>query len=300
MVGPTRTPEGPTMSGDERRLADSRGRFLVQSRGEEPGQVDAWRECRLLLSNKRLILAGSDRKRTFALREVPSIRHVDGNGPRIAGESTYTRIELDDHDVLLQSVDHAAFQDALDTARVDGVVVQVRSPRLDDATGADPDWTRARLGVDGDGALEFRSADGAALHLPAGVVRDVEVGTATIDGTTVDVLEIEHGEPEATSRTVVAAAPPHRSHLEALLRRRDAGEASSADLEAVEARALTALYSGISPFDVPAFIDADVEAVEAAYDSLVDRGVLDEVRVRREVTLTPRGRNLASETIGDG
>ena len=46
---------------------------------------------------------------------------------------------------------------------------------------------------------------------------------------------------------------------------------------------LVALYSGVSPFEVPDFVGMDVEAVEETFDSLVEKGVLTEKRVRREV-----------------
>lgn len=288
------------MSTEERRLADTHGRFLVLPRGDTSEREPTWRKCRLLLSNQRLILVEGTGKRTYPLREVPKIRHVTGDGQTIAGESTYTRLELDDRLVLLQATDHTALRNALDAARIDGVVVQVRQIPSADGPGAAPEWTRARVAVDEDGNLTFRTATGEEMHLATEEVRGLATREGAIDGTSIEVISVEHGEPGAVTRTLVAAAPAHRPHLSALLRRCVDDDAGTTDLDEVEARALTALYSGVSPFDVPGFIDADVEAVEAAFDRLVDRGVLDEVRVRREVTLTSRGRNLASETIGEG
>jgi len=60
-----------------------------------------------------------------------------------------------------------------------------------------------------------------------------------------------------------------------------------------------ALYSGVSPFEIPAFIGKDVDTVEEIFERLVELDIVDEVRVRREVTLNSRGRNIASEAMND-
>ncbi|MFC7057971.1 hypothetical protein [Halovenus salina] len=60
-----------------------------------------------------------------------------------------------------------------------------------------------------------------------------------------------------------------------------------------------ALYSGVSPFQIPDFVGLDVETVEEIYDELIEAGVLQEKRVRRDVQLKARGRNIASEAMGE-
>jgi helix-turn-helix protein len=75
--------------------------------------------------------------------------------------------------------------------------------------------------------------------------------------------------------------------------------AEDLDVTDRERQVLVALYSGVSPFEVPDFVGMDVEAAEETFDSLVEKGVLSEKRVRREVKLKARGRNIASEVIAD-
>jgi helix-turn-helix protein len=58
-----------------------------------------------------------------------------------------------------------------------------------------------------------------------------------------------------------------------------------------------ALYSGVSPFELPDFVEMPADDVEERFEWLIERDVLEEVRKRREVELTTRGRNLASEAI---
>jgi hypothetical protein len=60
-----------------------------------------------------------------------------------------------------------------------------------------------------------------------------------------------------------------------------------------------ALYSGVSSFDVPQFLDMEVERVEEIFERLIEVNVLEEVRRRREVNLKPRGRNIASKAMNE-
>ena len=60
-----------------------------------------------------------------------------------------------------------------------------------------------------------------------------------------------------------------------------------------------ALYSGVSPFSIPEFIGQDVEAVEETFEKLIELDIVDKIRERREVTLNSRGRNIASEAVGE-
>ncbi len=41
----------------------------------------------------------------------------------------------------------------------------------------------------------------------------------------------------------------------------------------------------------------DIDRVEEIYERLIELDVLEEVRIRREVALKPRGRNIASEAM---
>jgi len=43
----------------------------------------------------------------------------------------------------------------------------------------------------------------------------------------------------------------------------------------------------------------DVDEVESVFDRLLELEVVEEIRVRREVALNARGRNIASEAMND-
>jgi helix-turn-helix protein len=59
-----------------------------------------------------------------------------------------------------------------------------------------------------------------------------------------------------------------------------------------------ALYSGVSPFAISDFVGIDVERVEEIYDELLELDVIEVVRERKEVALTPQGRRVAGEEMG--
>jgi hypothetical protein len=86
--------------------------------------------------------------------------------------------------------------------------------------------------------------------------------------------------------------------LAGLLRKGEAQNTTDADLSDEESEVLMALYSGVSPFQIPEFTGMDPDQVEAIYDGLIEQGILETRRVRREVSLKARGRHIASEASG--
>ncbi len=74
---------------------------------------------------------------------------------------------------------------------------------------------------------------------------------------------------------------------------------ANVDLDPSEKEVLMALYSGVSPFEIPAFIGQDVDRVEETFEKLIELDIVDEVRTRHEVTLNSRGRNIASEAMNE-
>jgi helix-turn-helix protein len=70
------------------------------------------------------------------------------------------------------------------------------------------------------------------------------------------------------------------------------------ELSEREQEVVMALYSGVSPFQIPQFVGMDVETVEGIFDQLIEQGILELERERREVELKARGRHVASEAMG--
>jgi len=71
------------------------------------------------------------------------------------------------------------------------------------------------------------------------------------------------------------------------------------DLGSVEKQVVTALHSGVSPFEIPEFVGSDVGEIEKIYDWLIELDVIEVVRERTEVKMTARGRSVAGDTMGE-
>ncbi len=76
------------------------------------------------------------------------------------------------------------------------------------------------------------------------------------------------------------------------------GGGGDAALEGLEDEILVALYSGVSALEVPTFMEgAEVDQVEAVYDKLISQGLVELVRLRKDVKLTAKGRNIVNKKM---
>ena len=94
---------------------------------------------------------------------------------------------------------------------------------------------------------------------------------------------ISHLRRSTSVETHVSGPARQVTILESLVNQGQTRDAEDLDVTDRERQVLVALYSGVSPFEVPDFVGMDVEAVEETFDSLAEKGVLTEKRVRREV-----------------
>jgi helix-turn-helix protein len=113
------------------------------------------------------------------------------------------------------------------------------------------------------------------------------------------VLEVEHSEEGTSVQTYISGTERRCSILETLLRKGESRSEIGVDLTERQNEVLMALYSGVSPFEIPDFLGMDVDEVEEVFDRLIELEVVEEIRVRREVALNARGRNIASEAMND-
>lgn len=290
------------MSGGERRIAETQGRFLptVESGGEV--EDARWETGRLLLSNRRLVLVGGEGKRTIPLADVDEIGVEGDVGEAETRAPEVASLRTGEEVFLLAAGDHGAFEVDLCSAALDGETLLVRHPtvEVDENAGArDTDWEKVRLTAGDDGTIHVVSSDGTSLGIAPDDVLDVAVTERTVRDRSMRVVEFEHVNRGTDVETHLAGPSRACSLLETFLGLGAKGSGGEVDLDETEREVLMALYSGISSFEIPEFTGADVDEVEDTFERLVEQGVLDEVRRRREVALTPRGRNLASDAIGD-
>ena len=164
--------------------------------------------------------------------------------------------------------------------------------------GSDTDWEKGRLKVE-EGEVALAIATGQFLEIDIDDVGTVGETEATVMGDERLVIQVEHSEDATVVQTNISGTRRHVSVLASLLRKGEAQNTTDHDLTDAETEVLMALYSGVSPFQIPEFTGMDVDTVEETFDSLTEAGILEEVRTRREVSLMARGRHIASEAMGE-
>ncbi|QSG10066.1 CheF family chemotaxis protein [Halapricum desulfuricans] len=281
------------MAEGEQKLADVQGRFMqVVSDGRKASDVD-WQSCRLLLSNKRLLILTNEGKQTIPLGKVTSIKSRGDVNEAIAQVSSYLSVQIGSDVYLVAPQDQEPFEEKLYGAILDQRVVYVKHPAVEGGVVQDTGWEKARLKL-GDGTVDLAIASGQFVEVDRGDVGTVEVSEQTVNDSQRRVAEIEHLVEDTVVQTHVTGPGRVVAILAGLLGQENGPDA---DISKAEHEVLMALYSGVSPFKIPDFVGMDVDEIEEIYDELLEEGLLQEVRTRREVSLKPRGRNIASEVI---
>jgi helix-turn-helix protein len=284
---------------DERTLADTKGKFVqVVTDGRKVADLE-WLSGRIILSNKRLVLVSAEGKRTIVLSNVKTVKNRTDVNEAISPVSGYFSLQIDSDVFLVAPSPIEEFEERLYTALVDGEVVLVKHPAVEGGVVQDTGWQKARVSVDAD-EVDFAVASGQFVEVEVADVGGVSVTEKSVTGSTRRVLEVEHTVEGGTSvETHVSGSARHVSILESFVSAGQLADAEDIDLSDRDRKVLMALYSGVSPFEIPDFVGMDVDDVEDVFDRLREKGVLTEKRVRREVRLKARGRNIAGEVIGD-
>jgi helix-turn-helix protein len=284
------------VSKSEQKLLDTTGRFTqVIKDGKKLNDID-WTDGRILLSNRRLVLAGANGKRTIQLSNVDKIEGRYDVNQAIAQVTDYVSVRVGTDVLLVSTGESETFEHTLHKTILDGNIILVKHPAIEGGVVQDVGWKKARVKVDEE-AVNLAVEDGSFVQIEIDDIGTVEEDERTVRSNERPVLEAEHTEEGTSVETYLSGNKKHCSVLESVLRRGAERNASSIDLSKDEKEVLMALYSGVSSFEVPEFLDMDPDDVEEIYEQLIDLDVLQEVRIRREVALKPRGRNIASESM---
>jgi len=287
------------MSDGERPLADTKGRFIqVVTNGRKVNDLE-WLTGRILLSTKRLVLASNEGKRQLPLTEITTVKNRKNANQAMAAVSGYFSIQLGSDVFLVAPSEVDAFEDSLYTALLDGEAVLVKHPAVEGGVVQDTQWAKGRVNIDGD-VVGLAVSSGQFVEIELEDVGGVDAREATVRSDERRVLKIEHTDDDGTSvQTHVSGTARHVAILESLVRQGELQNATDADLDQTDTEVLMALYSGVSPFEIPDFVGMEIEKVEAVFDRLVEEGILREKRIRRDVRLKARGRNIASDVMAD-
>ena len=284
------------MSKSERKLLDTTGRFTQVVRdGKKLGDID-WTDGRILLSNRRLVLAGTDGKRTLQLSKIDRIEGRYDVNRTIAQVTDYVSVRLGKDVYLVSTGESESFERMLHKTILDGEIILLKHPAIEGGVVQDVGWRKARVKIDEE-AVNLAVEDGSFVQIEIDDVGTIERNERTVKSKERPILEAEHTVDGTSVETYLSGSDKHCSVLGSVLGRGAEQNSSSIDLDKSETEVLMALYSGVSSFEVPEFLDMDPDEVEEIYERLVELDVLQEVRIRREVALKPRGRNIASESM---
>lgn len=287
------------MSQKERPIADTQGRFLQAIKGGSQVTDPGWSNGRILLSNRRVVLVGKGGKRTIPLDTIDTIKGDDEVHRTVAGVSNYTSLRTGEDVLLLAAKDHNSFEIALCSAMLADDQVLLRHPAVEGGVVQETEWLPARVKLGDDDTVNAATKDGSFVAIEIDDVGKVETAERSVRDADRTVVEIEHTQEGTSVETHFAGSASCCSLLASIFGRGLEKNSSDIDLDGEKKQVLMALYSGVSPFEIPEFTGVDVETVEETYEELIELDVLSEIRKRREVELTPRGRNLASEAISD-
>jgi helix-turn-helix protein len=283
----------------EHKITDTKGKFLqVVKKGRKLNDPE-WTSGRILLSNKRLVLAGNQGKRTVPLSEIQGMTGRYDVNQAVASVSDYLSVEFGKN-VLLLAPDVAIdeFETDLYGSLLNQKMILTKHPAVEGGVIQDTDWEKARIKITEE-LVNVAIASGTFVGIELDDIGSVERATRTVKGEQRTVLEVEHTQGDTSVQTYISGQTRRCALLESLFEKGARKNEGGVELDETEKEVLMALYSGVSSFEIPDFLGMDVDEVESIFERLVEVDVLEEVRKRREVSLKTRGRNIASESINE-
>lgn len=283
------------MSEEEQKWLDVTGDYRPVRRDGESIADPEWHSSRIVLTDKRLVLAGNGSNRSLPHGRVTIPADIDGI--EIATDALALAVGST---VIAVSTGEETFPSTYCRANLAGEVVLVSHPAVvggvvqDDAT-----WEKAKFSATEE-SFTLAFPDGKRVTGDFADVGTVETGSRSVMGETRSVVEIEHTDDQGRSvETHLSGTQRHASVLRELFESQVAEREDDYELTETESQVLMALYSGVSPFEMADFVGISVDEVEEIYQKLLEVGAVDEVRTRTEVSLNAQGRNMASEAMSE-
>jgi helix-turn-helix protein len=280
---------------NESVVADFRAGFALDGAAPTEGRV--------VLSERRLVLATGDGRETIPLSAVFDVRV--GDAPPAAAaflDQTVTVGFRRDDDRHAAHV--AADEDVIDrfsrllyTLILDGTTAAVRHPARVGGRVTDADVERVSLGIAPGEVRLGRAADAGRIALDD--VVHFERETRTVEGRSRPVLSIRHVADGRAATTELSVASTDALNVLGRYVRSAYAERAAAvrdlDLSEAEAETLVGLYSGGSAADLASLTGLDAGRLSVVLDRLVEAGLVTESE--SGPSLTARGRMAVSDRI---
>lgn len=282
----------------ETQVGALQGKYLQAKRDGSELKDATWEDSRVIITTERLLLRGEE------AIEIP-IAEIDEIGGRfdvnqtVSAESSYTTIYRNDDAWLVSAGDQERFRLTLYRALLNESVIYVKYPAVLGGVVQSSSWQRGRVAISQE-SVRIQLEDGQRVTIERADIGEFERDTRSVAGEQRTVLEVEHTDEENQSvQTYVSGRNRHISVLKDIFEEDADQNRTALELTETERRVVMALHSGVSPLGIAEFVGIDVERVEEIYDRLIERDVLEVVRERKDVTLTTRGRKVASEKMSN-
>ncbi|OUJ18502.1 Chemotaxis system protein containing CheF-like and HTH domain, archaellum-associated [Methanonatronarchaeum thermophilum] len=297
------------MGSSEKKLFDMIGGYIHPLIKGNTRRVDAkWVKGKIILTNKNLWLVNKKGRKKIKLKSMKEIGGQFNLNQEVLKQGDYVGIVYKKNGertvsliTSMKDSELKKFKRILLKYFADNKIVVVKDPvKKGGVLQDDTKWKKAKTTLKKQ-SMHFVDEDGNILNLNLENVQNISMEFKDFKGEEKDTLVIERINDEGVSVVSYIYAPKVTlSVINNFIKESfEKHVKSEIELDQKEKEIIMALYSGISPFDIPDFIGVDVDKVEEIYERLVEINALNEIRKRREVELTTRGRNLASKVMGE-
>jgi helix-turn-helix protein len=285
------------MSDSEKKITDMQGQYMQAVESGRQRDDANWQSCRIVLSNRRIVLV-AEAKVAVPLDDIDEVGGRYDVNQRAAGVASYLSVRVGEDVLLVSAAEHDEFETKVYHAILDGEILYVKHPAVEGGVVQDTGWTKARIKIFED-VIRFALADGSKITVDRDDIGEVAVAEREAVGEQRTIVEVEHTEGEISVQTYVTGDAYDLSILQQVIEEGAERNRADLDLGPLEKRVVTALHSGVSPFEMPDFVGEDAEEIEAIYDRLIELEVIEVVRERTEVEITAQGRSVAGQTMGE-
>ncbi|WGI16655.1 CheF family chemotaxis protein [Methanonatronarchaeum sp. AMET-Sl] len=297
------------MGSSEKKLFEMIGGYIHPLIKGNTRRVDAkWVKGKIILTNKNLWFINKKGRKKIRLKSMKEIGGEFNLNQEVLKQGDYVGIVYKNNGERTVSLvtsrkdsDLKKFKRTLLKHFADNKIVIVKDPvKKGGVLQDDAEWKKAKT-THKNQSMHFVDEEGNILNLNLENVQNISMEFKDFKGEEKDVLVIERINDKGVSVVSYIYAPKVTlSVINNFIKESfEKNVKSEIELDQKEKEIIMALYSGISPFDIPDFIGVDVDKVEEIYERLVEINALNEIRKRREVELTTRGRNLASKVMGE-
>lgn len=295
----------------EVKIDDIIGKFISPLTANEKRFIDAkWVPGRIILSNKNIWLIGKDRKKKIPLGSIFDIGGRLDLNDEIARTPIYLLIkhygpEKERYVSLITSSKRQGlerFKTSLLELLLNRKIVLIKYPvKKGGVVQRNVKWEKAQVAVKNN-KIRIVTESGKLVKIDLDKIQLVKKDEREVNQEMKTVLDVQFSEiedgMEFTVECYIHAKEETLNALQQFIYNGFDRVAADIQLSDVEKQIIMSLYTGVSPFEIPNFLGLDVDEVEEIYDRLIKLGVLKEIRKRKEVVLTTRGKNLASEALG--